>query len=124
MVMPMCTLSYAAPETVIAIMDPDVRPQLADVAVDVWSLGVMAYECMTNTRVLPNECGRQSVIACARGDAPYPWERPRDQQHPKWASSNARQALELCLARDPAHRPDARRLHQSLSSLGSSLHRE
>ena len=45
------SLAYAAPET-IAAAERKERVVVADPAVDVWSLGVMAYELFTRTNVM------------------------------------------------------------------------
>ena len=45
------SLAYAAPET-IAAAERKERVVVADPAVDVWALGVMAYELFTRTRVM------------------------------------------------------------------------
>ena len=45
------SLAYAAPETIEAAERKD-RTVVADPAVDVWALGVMAYELFTRTRVM------------------------------------------------------------------------
>ena len=52
------TMAYAAPETVQAYLRGDAQVD-ADTAVDVWAVGVMAFELYTHRRVF--QAGTQSV---------------------------------------------------------------
>ena len=73
-----CTLAYAAPETINALARGE-RTVIADAAVDVWALGVMAFELFTRTRAF--EYGTREVIEAAmREPGTLPWERPGDPE--------------------------------------------
>ena len=73
-----CTLAYAAPETIHALAHGE-RTVIADAAVDVWALGVMAFELFTRTRAF--EYGSREVIEAAmREPDTLPWERTSDPE--------------------------------------------
>ena len=51
---------------------------VADAAVVVWALGIIAFELLTKTRVfVPFETGAAEVIDQLSGNKPLPWEGDR-----------------------------------------------
>ena len=112
---PQCTLPYAPPEVVRAALDGTdivVKPSH-----DIFSLGVVAYEAITQQRALPK---RDDVAQCARGTAQYPWELPAEQQPAAWRSSRLRPLVLPCLARNPQRRPRASAVLSAVSQLMDS----
>ena len=109
---PQCTIPYAPPEVVCAALDNSlltVRPSH-----DIWGLGVVAYEAITQRRALLK---RVQVLACARGEEPYPWDVEITEQPRAWRHSRLRPLLMPCLARDPALRPRASAVLEAVSQL-------
>ena len=82
---------------------------------DIWACGMLAYEAVTQTRVLTSQ---SLVTQCAQGHAPYPWEVEAEQQPRVWLQSRLRAVMLPCLQREPAARPTAEQLYGSLSRLG------
>ena len=65
---PACTPPYAPPETVVAAWEEHevtVQP-----ACDVWALGVVGFEAITQTQALTTQ---SMIVDCARGYKRYPW---------------------------------------------------
>lgn len=117
--LPRCTLAYGAPEVAIACLsDAPVATEVSP-AVDVWSLAALTYECLTDSKVFATLDSRETVLLCARGDAPYPWERPEREQHAAWLESSVRGWLLECLQRAPERRPSAAELQRKLNVLGN-----
>lgn len=101
----MYTLSYAAPETVQAIMRGE-RTTIVDPAIDVWALGVMAYELLTCARLFRSTSKKQIEMTMA-GELALPWE---DTASADFVENEARlgwMRATICsmLNRDPAQRP-------------------
>ena len=111
-----CTLPYAPPEVVNAWYSGDtitVQPSH-----DIWSLGVLAFECITQQQ-MPLVFGNKDAIrACAAGERPYPWEEPEAQQPAAWVRAEARSVLQECLLRDADSRPSAAKLLRALARIG------
>ena len=109
------TLPYAPPEVVNALHAGEaatVQPSH-----DIWSLGALAFECISQTP-LPLAFGDGDAIrACAAGERPYPWEEPEERQAGEWVRAHARGALLQCLRRDPAARPSAAGLLRALAQI-------
>ena len=114
---PSCTPPYAPPEVALPALDGGGRQVVVQPSHDMWALGVMAYEALTQTRALTLQ---RQVVQCAHGDEAYPWEAPVKQQHPAWRGSRLRPILEPCLSRDAAARPSAEATLKAVSRLGHS----
>lgn len=84
---------------------------------DVWALGVIAFEAITNERALK---GQSNVVACAHGAQPYPWELPWEQQPVRWRNSRLNKLVMPALARDPAARASAEDLYAAVSRVGQA----
>jgi Protein kinase domain len=132
------SLTYAPPETVSAY-ERGARTATADAAVDMWALGVIAFELLTGRRAFARGLGRAAIQGQLAGRAPLAWEAPApgdaelnvgsksvtaggrggpDRPPPRGPRA-FRDAPELralrpsvlaCLARDPAARPTAAQL--------------
>ena len=85
---------------------------------DVWSLGVLAFECIAQQQMPLVFGDRDAIRACAAGERPYPWEEPEEQQPVAWVRAEARGVLQECLLRDAAARPSAATLVRALARIG------
>jgi serine/threonine protein kinase len=110
---PRCSLAYAAPEVVLAVNDN--REISIQPSQDVWALGVMAFEALTQTRTLTMA---QEVFDCASGSMQYPWEAVPAEQPAQWRQSRLRALILPCLARDAAARPSAAALLAAVGKIG------
>lgn len=130
-------MCYAAPETVLSfgsgateasvtplsLEEMQMQMQIATAALDIWSLGVIAIELLTNINVLSTLSSNSATILAARGIMAYPWE----SQAWMFASHDSivvlegvsyiavREVLEGCLSRDPSRRPSAVQVVNALS---------
>jgi serine/threonine protein kinase len=88
---------------------------------DVWALGVIAYEAITQQRALTTHT---HIAQYAQGQALYPWEADASQQPHAWLQSRLRTMVEACLQREPGARPSAAQIHAKVSRMGqiTSLH--
>jgi serine/threonine protein kinase len=115
-----CTLAYAAPEAINAHSDRTeltVHPSL-----DMWAIGVILYECLSGRPAFTFPGMIEEVFQCARGELPYPWERPSLELPEGWRKSKARSFFQTCLSREPAARPSAKQLLASMRKLSSSTY--
>lgn len=111
----MLSMAYAAPEAVNALRRGDSTIRATE-ALDIWAVGVMAFELLTDTAVFPPFTPKAHVLRVAAGaaagggpDAPlYPWEGDGE------AATTARSRLKRlepsimrCLARRAEERPTA-----------------
>lgn len=108
---------YAAPETVLAL-EAGSRTVTADSAVDIWAIGVIAFELLTGERVFPYAAARPDILSAIAGRSPLPWE----EGAPGAAALRARmrglkRTVLQCLRRDPAMRPPAAELLASWDHL-------
>jgi serine/threonine protein kinase len=110
------TLAYAAPEVLAAYAAKQKIP--ADPAHDIWSLGVMAYECLTSSRVFPVYIDPRVVFVTASGKEKYPWEA--EVLDETFRKSRARELIAACVVRDPRGRPTAEKLVKMIDSLGNN----
>lgn len=106
-----CSLHYAAPEVLQSYRSG--KPIAASPSADIWALGVMAFEALTNTHVFPAFVSTSNdVYAAASGTTRYPWESQRGDA--RIVRLRVWPILAACLARDPAARPSAAQLLASL----------
>ena len=110
-----CSLTYAPPEVFQSYSAGE--RFAAHPAADIWALGVMVYEALTDDIVFPPFVTSASdVLAAASGSVRYPWELDRDKQFSRY---RIRPAVEACLARDPAARPTAASLIAQIDRLAN-----
>ena len=110
---PRCTLAYAPPD-VVAAVHSNHRIEVSP-ALDMWAVGVMAYEAVVGHRALT---ALSAIKQCAAGTRPFPWELRAEEQESAWRKSRLRGLLARCLSRDPVQRPSAAALAASLSDVG------
>lgn len=111
-----CTLQYAAPETVAA-SEVAASGVTADPATDIWALGIVAFELLTGRRVFTvgNTASRE-FREQLRGAAFLPWEGRGSRETVRQLRA-LRHSVLACVHRDPAERPTARELHGMWDSL-------
>ena len=80
------TPGYAAPEILHAYASK--QTIAAQPSQDVWALGAMVYEALTNTKVVPPFAAVADLLAMASGSAAYPWES--SPRHPQFERSKVR----------------------------------
>lgn len=111
------TAAYAAPEVAIAHQQRQKTVQ-ASAAVDIWAVGVMAYELLTRSIWFAG-MSQDQILAAVATAGQLPWEA---------STPDARRALRKslralaphvmsCLSRDPMQRPSAAELVAKLDSL-------
>ena len=112
-----CSLAYAAPEVLRSYAAR--KPIAADPAVDIWALGVVAYEALTDSVVFPPSArASRDACAAAHSSAPYPWESGRRDK--QLSQCNLCEVVVACLARDPSARPSARELLAHIDRLNNA----
>eukprot|EP00892_Ulva_mutabilis_P002495 jgi/Ulvmu1/12246/UM086_0037.1 len=105
------SLAYAPPEVVNAI-EAAAPTLVASAKVDMWALGVIAYELLTQHHPFPPKATRASVRAQIAGRDKLPWEREDDPQRARDMDMlrGLKRSVMLCLDRDPEKRPTAEKL--------------
>lgn len=81
-----CSPTYAAPEVLQAFANK--RNLAAQPSQDIWALGAIVYEALTDTKIIPPFTAIHDMVALAEGSVLYPWElTPR---HPRFELSKVR----------------------------------
>jgi serine/threonine protein kinase len=97
------TLAYAAPE-LIAAFEAGQESHITEPAVDVWALGVIAFEMLTGESMFEPFAGQDAALSAIAGRTHMPWEGPRRNE--LLAKLCALQPhVQECLQRDPLKRP-------------------
>ena len=94
---------YAAPE-VLRAYDAGERTVAVTSAMDMWALGVMAYELLTDMPAFPRNMRQAQIVESLVGRAALPWESPAA---PLSQLRMLKRSIIKCLSRDPAERPSA-----------------
>jgi serine/threonine protein kinase len=115
-------LRYCAPETV---PDPSLPlnqqpPTTVTGAADIWSIGVIAFELLTNERVFSASATDEDIIASLRGHA-LPWEAGAGREERYEKLRGLKRAVLACLDRDVSKRPSAAALLASLEHMFDSM---
>jgi serine/threonine protein kinase len=78
-------------------------------ALDVWALGVIAFELLSQRRAFPTATPRAAIQAALVGRKPLPWEDTAPDRAAALRPLRAlRRSVLACLSRDPAARPSVR----------------
>ena len=104
---PSYSLQYVAPEVLAAVEAGDASIETS-AAADIWALGVIAYELLTNSRAFGMGTTRAVITAQVLGREAAPWE-----QEPRAVGAKLRglrRSVMSCLQRDPEQRPTAAQL--------------
>ena len=113
--------SYAPPEVALA-MEAGIRTITARPAVDLWALGIMAFEMLTHKAVFPPlVTTKEAIWAQLTGRGRLPWEQgaPRPAESAKKLRGLRRPILQ-CLQRNPDDRPTAEEVLAHLRNLFDS----
>lgn len=100
------SLRYAAPETVAAFEAKELTVGV-DSAVDMWALGIMAYELLTDAPVFKRDSTKKDIQDRLSGRAPLPWEDPETKDSSLRKLRMLKRSLVKCFSRDPVERPSA-----------------
>lgn len=111
---------YAAPE-VIGVYEARQPVIRVSAALDIWALGVMAYELLTDTPVFDKYTQQKDILGQLAGRDYLPWEDPATKEAKLRQLRMLKRSLVKCLARDPAQRPSAAELLSSWEKLFDSL---
>jgi serine/threonine protein kinase len=102
----MFSLRYAPPELVLA-MEAGQSSVRVRAALDVWALGIVAFELLTRSRAFPPGLPRERICAQLAGREPLPWEDPAQQEPLLRRLRGLRRSVLSCLDREPDARPSA-----------------
>ena len=121
------SLKYAAPEVVHAL-ESGSRSIEVHPALDIWSIGVIAFELLTGERAFSihnmdtteSEQAAQEAIA---GRVPLPWEGTSEGAQERLEKLRGmRRTVLRCLERDPAERPTAAALLSAWDTTFDNMH--
>jgi serine/threonine protein kinase len=113
----MCSLAYSPPEVVHLVQNGDSK-MTAEKAVDMWALGVIAFELLTKTRVFPSSTSQDQAMRILCGLEPLPWEEGAEGAEEKLQMlKGLKNPVLKCLARDPEARPTADGVQRLLGDL-------
>jgi serine/threonine protein kinase len=113
-------LRYCAPEIAIDPSKP-LPPTTVTSAADMWGIGVIAFELLTNERVFPTEASDAEIISALRGHA-LPWEAAAPGREGRCEKLRGlKRAVLACLDRDPSRRPTAESLLASWEHMYDSM---
>ena len=109
--------AYSPPET-LCEANKGTTHVVAQPAMDMWAVGVIAYELSLNhTAFTPMVWPRAAVLEAAMGLRPYPWE-DKVGVFSSLPELRARgRVVRACLSRNPANRPSAEVFLRELNHL-------
>eukprot|EP00892_Ulva_mutabilis_P011411 jgi/Ulvmu1/8642/UM046_0047.1 len=114
------TLAYAAPE-VIAAMHAGERTIAATGALDVWAVGVMAFEMLTGATAFAMPfVSKDDVIAQLLGKQALPWEEGQLSAAQRSRLGVFRRPVLQLLERDPVRRPSLQQFCDMCTSIFSA----
>jgi serine/threonine protein kinase len=114
------SVHYAAPEVIRAAAD-GWETMVASGALDMWSLGVIAVELLTCSRIFPPPMTEDDVRAQLLGEKPLPWEDPELKKDLLPKLKVLKRSVLKCLERDPGHRPASQELLGAWHGLFESM---
>eukprot|EP00892_Ulva_mutabilis_P005656 jgi/Ulvmu1/3462/UM016_0082.1 len=107
------SLRYTPPE-VVRELEAGHKTIKVDPAVDIWAIGVIAFELLTGARALPSsgmdpDAAEQAALDAISGRTPLPWEQ-EDAAPALEKLRGLKRTVLRCLERDPARRPSSEAL--------------
>jgi serine/threonine protein kinase len=90
---------------------------LASPALDIWAIGVIAYELLTDRPVFDRYTSREEVISQLVGRKPLPWEDHATKEESLRKLRMLKRSITKCLSREPKERPSAQELLDSWEKL-------
>jgi serine/threonine protein kinase len=115
----MYCLHYAAPELVRAARTGSASMTVSP-DVDVWGLGVIAWELLTGERVFQPGMDADAVASVLAGEGQLPWEAPEEAARALPRLRVLRRSVLKCLSREPAERPTSRDLRGAWNGMFES----
>lgn len=112
------SLKYTAPEVVHAL-EAGCQSVVVDTAVDIWAVGVIAYELLTGdqdflAQGFPSEDRKQTTLDAIAGRVPLPWEEGSHGVQDRLVKlKGMRRTVLSCLDRNPSKRPTAASLQRA-----------
>ena len=99
-------MGYSPPEAVTMQLE-GVRTWTTQFSIDMWSFGVIAFELLTGTSVLPHGQTLVTESAKTARGAPFPWEDTTAPMYPSMMRKLGfmHDSLLLMLKRNPLERP-------------------
>jgi serine/threonine protein kinase len=115
-------LRYCAPESVPDPFLPlnQQPPSTVTGAADIWSIGVIAFELLTNERAFSPNATDEEIIASLWGHA-LPWEAGSGREERCEKLRGLKRAVLACLDRDVYKRPSAAAMLSSLEHMFDSM---
>ena len=115
------SLKYAAPE-VLHALEAGSSTVIVDPAVDIWALGVIAFELLTEEPAFSAQTMSAAKDAIA-GRVPLPWEAEAPEARQRLEQlRRLRRTVLRCLARNPAERPTASALLRTWDHMFDNMH--
>jgi serine/threonine protein kinase len=111
------SLAYSAPETLRALNDGQ-EMVVAHTALDMWAVGVIAYELLVGHSAFPTgEWMKWDIHAAAAGKRAYPWESEIGTFKNIPELRALKTAVFKCLAREAGERPSSAEFLSLLNGL-------
>ena len=104
------SLDFAPPEVVRALQAGKFQMKV-EPSVDVWALGMVAYELLTRSRAFPSGMDQDEICDQITGKAPLPWENDLTKREKLSKLKQLKPSVLRCLSRDPLERPTVEQLH-------------
>lgn len=113
------SLAYSPPEVLNKVQDGHVHVH-ASCSMDMWALGVIAYELAVRGPAFPVSLWpRSAIMEAATGHRPYPWEQKVGIFSKVPELCSLERIVQQCLARNPKKRPTADQFCSVLSTVNA-----
>jgi serine/threonine protein kinase len=109
---------YVAPE-VLAAYHSNAADYAVTGAEDIWALGIIAFELLTDQTAFPLGMATEEIEAQILGYEEAPWEAPSRKSRERMRAFG--KSVMKCLSRDPEERPSASQLLQSWDHVFDTL---
>ena len=116
------SLPYIAPEIVAAAVETTPPIAAATAEADIWALGVVMLETVTDAHAFPPSTPSESIRAALTGDDPLPWEHGAEGLNELLRKLGRMHHIVLpCLSRNPQKRPSATSLLHAWNSMADDV---